>query len=249
MPHSSDVSDGDQPTPNQYNYLRDDALRLFASTGSELTISSGAITVSYESFYDVDTAGDASTDDLDTISGGSEGDIIILRAENAARTVIVKHNTGNIHLKGEKDCPLVDQTQLLMLRYDGSDWVEISAGANRLALLGAVLGGGLSIILQDTYVDIPYVLSTYILGYYVVADQSGSLNIDLRTDTFGNIPDSADSVQTSPAISLSSQQTKSDTTLTSWTREQAGGKTWRFIATGDATSIQQASILILGVKL
>ena len=38
------------------------------------------------------------TDDLDTINGGAEGDILVLIAANNSRTVVVKDATGNIQL-------------------------------------------------------------------------------------------------------------------------------------------------------
>lgn len=248
---SSDVSPGEEATAIERNNLRDDALNLFAQVGSELTIVSGVVTIAstYSTFYDIDTESDAATDDLDTINGGDNGEIIIIRAENAARTVLVKHGADNISLKGAQDLPLVDQTQLLMLRYDGSNWVEVSAGADRLAVFGGVLGvddGG--IIPANAYFDIPYMPAVYLLGIYAMADVSGSINIDIRTETFGSIPDSADSIGTSPCFAISTAQTASDTSLSAITNEQAAG-CWRFIATGASTTIEQVSVVCLGIKL
>lgn len=247
---SSDVSPGEEATAVERNNLRDDALNLFAQAGSELTIAAGVITIAstYDTFYDVDTQSDAATDDLDTINGGEDGEIIIIRAENAARTVVVKHNADNIQLKGAQDCPLVDQTQLLMLRYDGADWVEISAGSDRLVVFGYSLGNGEAQVLVDTYGDIPYLPRMYLLGLYAMADQSGSISMDVRTETFGTIPDSADSIGTSPCFVMSAVQTKSDTALSGITREQAAG-CWRFIVTVAASSIEQVALIGLGVRV
>ena len=76
---SSTVSIGDQGTALQYDNVRDDALNLFAETGVELTIATGVVTIAstYSTFYDIDTQADAATDDLDTINGGEDGEIII----------------------------------------------------------------------------------------------------------------------------------------------------------------------------
>lgn len=245
MPESSTVSDIDQATPAQYNNLRTDALKIWAQGSSELTISSGAITVGTNGFYTVDTEGDASSDDLDTISGGETGEIILLGAENAGRTVVVKHNTGNIHLSGEQDCPLVDVDQVIMLRYNGTDWIEVSAGADRLMVFGAVLGNGVSLIASGTSVPIPFVPQCYLLGLYAIADASGSVNIDVRSNGSFGIPDSGDKIED---FDLSSQQSKSDTTLSGVTREQAAGS-WEFITDGAATTIKQVSVVALAVKL
>ena len=96
---------------------------------TELTIAAGAITVT-QTFHTVDTEADAATDDLDTINGGSDGRLIVLKAVNDARTVVVKHNTGNIWLQGKADISLDDISDGLMLVYSATDskWFDIAAG-------------------------------------------------------------------------------------------------------------------------
>ena len=65
---------------------------LFSDDG-ELTISSGEITVTGV-YHTVDTESDDATDDLETINGGADGQILVLRAEDDARNVVIK-TTGN----------------------------------------------------------------------------------------------------------------------------------------------------------
>lgn len=96
-------------------------LRLFNPT--ELTISGGAITIT-QSYHRIDTEGDAASDDLDTINGYGTGDILFLKPENDARTVVVKHSTGNIWLRGGADISLDDYEDHLMLIYSGSKWCD-----------------------------------------------------------------------------------------------------------------------------
>ncbi|MCK9569555.1 hypothetical protein M0R72_11500 [Candidatus Pacearchaeota archaeon] len=88
---------------------------------TELTISSGVITVS-QGFHTVDTESDAASDDLATINGGVTGMTIILRAEDDTRTVVVKHNTGNIWLVGKADISLDDIRDSIRLIWDGTKW-------------------------------------------------------------------------------------------------------------------------------
>jgi hypothetical protein len=57
---------------------------------SSSTISSGAITPT-KSLIVVDTEGAAASDTLDTISGGSEGQILFIRCANASRVVTLSH--------------------------------------------------------------------------------------------------------------------------------------------------------------
>jgi len=103
----------------------------------EVTIVSGVIIIT-QTCHTVDTEGDAANDDLDTINGGTEGNVIILRAENDARTVVIRHNTGNIWLQGKADISLDDIRDAIILAYDGIKWIGISSGgiANHGALTG-----------------------------------------------------------------------------------------------------------------
>ena len=94
---------------------------------SELTISGGSVTIT-GTRHTIDTQDDAASDELDTISGGVEGMIIALRAANDARTVVVKHNTGNIWLQGKADINLDDLEDGLLLVYDGTKWFDTAAG-------------------------------------------------------------------------------------------------------------------------
>ena len=101
--------------------------KVTVTASSELTIASGAVTVT-GSHHTVDTEADASSDDLATISGGADGQVLMLRAANDARTVTVVR-TGNI--EGAADVTLDDVGDAVMLIYRGSDakWSITAAGA------------------------------------------------------------------------------------------------------------------------
>jgi hypothetical protein len=92
-----------------------------------LTISAGVITVS-QSNCTVDTEASAATDDLVTINGGVDGQILHIRANNDARDVVVKNAKGNIRLSGALDFTLDRVYDSLTLKYDGnlSSWIEVS---------------------------------------------------------------------------------------------------------------------------
>lgn len=107
--------------------------RIAAST--ELTISAGAITKT-QTYHRIDTEADAATDNLDTISGGTSGDELYIRAENTARTVVVT-NSGNIYTGTGSDISLDSNEKILHFFYDGalSKWVVVGGA-------GGVGGGG-----------------------------------------------------------------------------------------------------------
>ena len=77
-----------------------------------------------KSYHRVDTQGDAGADDLDTINGGTEGDILILVGENVARVTTVRDGTGNITIGS--DYVLSAASDQLTLIYDGTNWMQVS---------------------------------------------------------------------------------------------------------------------------
>lgn len=94
------------------------AFNLGAPT--ELTISSGAVTVT-RNFHTIDTESGAASDDLDTINGLEVGALYLLQAEDSARTVVLK-NSGNITLPfGSSEFSLnSDADAALLFSPDGS---------------------------------------------------------------------------------------------------------------------------------
>ncbi len=95
--------------------------------GSTLTIASGVITVS-TSYHKVETQGAAATDDLDTINGGSEGDVLFLSPENNAHTVVVKNGTGNIKVGSGADFTMDDIEDAIALVKIGALWFTLELG-------------------------------------------------------------------------------------------------------------------------
>jgi hypothetical protein len=100
---------------------------LNLGTATELTIAAGVIT-RVKGYHTVDTQADAASDDLDTINGGVEGDILVLRAANSARTIVLKDGTGNLLLPA--DMSLDDVADVEVLIFDGANWLEITGSSN-----------------------------------------------------------------------------------------------------------------------
>jgi pectate lyase len=96
--------------------------------GSNLIVASAEITVpSTGAYFSVDTEGAAATDDLETINGGVDGRMIILRSYLTAQVVTIKHDIGNIRMAGG-DFTFTSTTNRITLMYDASlsKWYEIS---------------------------------------------------------------------------------------------------------------------------
>jgi hypothetical protein len=103
--------------------------RKILATGNELTIATGAITVTH-SRHTVDTEADAASDDLATINGGVDGMELTIRAADSARSVVVKDGTGNIQCAGDFTMDHVNDTIRLMFDDGLSAWVEVSRSDN-----------------------------------------------------------------------------------------------------------------------
>lgn len=93
---------------------------------SELTIASGVITVT-TSAHTVDTESDAASDDLDSISGGTTGQILVLRAANGGRTVNL---IDGLPLRLNGNFALDNAEDTITLICQGSTWYEIARSDN-----------------------------------------------------------------------------------------------------------------------
>ena len=98
-----------------------------------LTIATGALSVMASShpikLLTLDTEGAASTDDLDTISGGKDGQLVVVRAANSARTIVAKDATGNLALAGDMTLDNAEDT-LTLMSVSGTSWVEVARSSN-----------------------------------------------------------------------------------------------------------------------
>lgn len=91
------------------------------------TIASDAITIT-KTYNKVDTEAAAATDNLSTINGGNDGDILILVAANAGRVITLKNGIGNVVTSTGADITL-SSTRAIMLFKSGSIWSDISLPA------------------------------------------------------------------------------------------------------------------------
>lgn len=104
---------------------------LGLGTPTELTINgSGAITAT-KSFHTVDTNSDDASDNLDTINGGVEGNILVLRAQASGRTVVIRDNVGNIKVSAAgTSFSLTHVEDIAAFIFNGSKWLAIALQNN-----------------------------------------------------------------------------------------------------------------------
>jgi hypothetical protein len=101
--------------------------KLTLAAGATLTIASGVVTATH-SRHAIDTEAAAASDDLDTISGGAAGQILIVSAANSSRDVVLKDATGNLVLAS--DCTLAHVNDRIVLISDGTNWAELCRSIN-----------------------------------------------------------------------------------------------------------------------
>ena len=99
-----------------HDLLNSRIIRCDQLTG--LTIATGAVTRTRS--YHTISAQTGTTDDLDTINSGTQGDLLVIQAY-AGHTITVRHEIDNISLNGGANVN-VSGKQKMALIYDGTYW-------------------------------------------------------------------------------------------------------------------------------
>ena len=105
---------------------------LSISSPTAATIASRAIAyVPGVSYYVVDTEAAAASDDLDSIIGGSAGDLIILRSANNARAVVVRDLGGGGNIQTGANRTLGDITDhITLINFNSTQWHMVAFADN-----------------------------------------------------------------------------------------------------------------------
>lgn len=125
-------------------------------------------------------------------------------------------------------------------------------GVRAVSLSCAIQGNGAVIstgVVPGSDIRIPYAFT--VTGWYIMADVSGSIVVDIWKDTFANFPPTvADTVTGTEKPTLSSAQTNSDTSLTTWSTgvNFAAGDVVRF-KVDSATTVTSVVVTLVGTRL
>ena len=156
----------------------------FRIAGSAKTILTGAITLASGDggLVSIETQAAAAIDDLDTINGGTAGDIIVIYPVNTARSVVVKHGSGNIRLSALRDYVLDDNDKHLMLQFINSFWRDVSVERTKFSVVELNLGADITMTGNVVFVDVDAALSITIdHGETVRLGFQGNMSIDQAT--------------------------------------------------------------------
>ena len=105
---------------------------LAVSPVQSATIASGAVTLSgpWVRLLTADTQAAAASDDLDTISGGTAGQVVTVRAADDARTVVVT-GAGNLDVSAtDGSATLNNAGDTITLIHNGTNWLETGRSNN-----------------------------------------------------------------------------------------------------------------------
>lgn len=120
-----------------------DILKFYKNTATLASDTLALAVANMTRYVVVDTEGAAATDNLSTISGGSDGQVLYLIAANAGRVITAKHNVGNIKFSAGTDWVL-SADKVTKLFYNGSNWSDEGAAlATQVNTQRTVLGSNL----------------------------------------------------------------------------------------------------------
>lgn len=127
----------------------------------------------------------------------------------------------------------------------GSAWVAIgTTGVGTTSGLGVVIDGGGSAITTGIKADLYVPFACTITAVTMLADQSGSIVVDIWKDTYANYPATvADTITASAKPTITTATKSQDATLTGWGTSIAAGSTLRFNV-DSITSITRLTLVL-----
>ena len=115
-------------------------------------------------------------------------------------------------------------------------------GIPSVGTINFVIDGGGSTITTGIKGDIVIDFACTINSVTMLADQSGSIVVDIWKDTYANFPPTdADSITASAVPTITTATKSQDATLTGWTTSIVAGNTLRFNV-DSATSVQRFTV-------
>ena len=125
------------------------------SSGAELTIATGAITITHTN-HSIRGEG-AAVDTLATITGGVSGQILVLSIGSASEAITFDSGAGNIICPNGFDVTINDINQRVRLEYDGSNWVfmDIKLAGDIVQVVNTQTGAVATGTTQIPYDDSP----------------------------------------------------------------------------------------------
>jgi hypothetical protein len=126
--------------------------------------------------------------------------------------------------------------------------IELNSGVNTVASITFIIDGGGNTITTGVkgFLEIPF--GCTINRATALADQSGSIVVDVWKDTYANYPPTdADSITASAPITISAATKSQDSTLTGWTTAITAGDILGFNV-DSVTTVQRLTVALRIVR-
>jgi hypothetical protein len=125
-------------------------------------------------------------------------------------------------------------------------YINVTAGNNARSIYLSIDGGG-SAISTGVKADVVIPYNMIITGWTLLADQSGSIVIDVFKDTYANFPPNvADSIAGTEKPTLSSADKNQDNSLSTWNTSLVAGDIIRFNV-DSASTLTRVLLVLEGV--
>lgn len=125
-----------------------------------------------------------------------------------------------------------------------TETVEATSGEGQTGALHVTLDGGGAAITTGVKLDVEVPYDLTVTGWRLVADQSGSIVIDVWADTYANFPPTvADTIAGTEKPTLSAAVKNEDTALSSWTTALTAGDWLRFNV-DSASTVERVALTI-----
>lgn len=142
-----------------------------------------------------------------------------------------------------KDTGLIRSSAGVIKVTDGSSGEGKIVAANHYETIVITFDGGGSVLLGPAAVYRQVQSNGTIVGWTLLADQSGSVTIDIKKSTYADFPTTS-SITASATPALSSVQKNTDATLTGWTTSITDGDILEFLINGTPASVTKATLLL-----
>jgi hypothetical protein len=211
--------------------------------GADLA-SAAALPVLRDGNY-FDVTGTTTITSINTLGIGT---IITLHFDAA---LTLTHNATDLVLPGGENITTAAGDEFTFIEYATGDWrcisyalaSGLSIGGKEASINFVIDGGGATITTGIKYgakVEVPF--DCTITSYTALADQSGSITVDIWKDTYVNYPPTdADSITASAPVDITTATKSQDSTLTGWTTSLTKGDIL-LLNVDSAASIQVLSI-------
>jgi hypothetical protein len=209
--------------------------------GTGLSLAAGSLSCTITGLTDGDK-GDITVSSSGTAWTIDNGAVTLAKMANMATASVIGRTTAGTGMP-EVIAIAALKTALAVTKADVGLGSVPNIDLSPVAIQCVIDGGGSTIttgVKGDIYVPFGYAVT----GWTLLADQSGSIVVDIWADTYANYPPTvADTITASAKPTISAATKGQSSTLTGWTTSIAGGRSLR-INVDSVTAIQRCTLIL-----